>query len=244
MQVRETVPDWVLQEAYEIVLIDLPPRELLERLREGKVYVPEQARAAIDAFFSQTNLTALRELAMQTAAARVDADLNHRYRQRGEEAPALRGRLLVGIDGDEQAERLVRHACRVAERRHLPWSVVHVDTGGLRGEQARMRLQGAQPSCNMPASAAPAWSWLASRGAAGTAGPSAVVSPGVCCATARAWRSVPWTARPTYARRNRGHAIRWCGTTICWRCWRPPWPAAWPGSWRTCWSCRTSPWCS
>ncbi|MBE1042859.1 hypothetical protein IH768_24970, partial [Escherichia coli] len=50
-------------------------------------------------------LTALRELAMQTAAARVDADLNHRYRQRGEEAPALRGRLLVGIDGDEQAER-------------------------------------------------------------------------------------------------------------------------------------------
>ncbi len=100
------------------------------------------------------------------------------------------------------------------------------------------------PSCNMPASAAPAWSWLASRGAAGTAGPSAVVSPGVCCATARAWRSVPWTARPTCARRNRGHAIRWCGTTICWRCWRPPWPAAWPGSWRTCWSCRTSPWCS
>ncbi len=90
VQVRETVPDWVLQEAYEIVLIDLPPRELLERLREGKVYVPEQARAAIDAFFSQTNLTALRELAMQTAAARVDADLNHRYRQRGEEAQETR----------------------------------------------------------------------------------------------------------------------------------------------------------
>lgn len=70
VQVRETLPDWVLQEAFELVLIDLPPRELLERLREGKVYVPEQARAAIDAFFSQTNLTALRELAMQTAAAR------------------------------------------------------------------------------------------------------------------------------------------------------------------------------
>ena len=67
VQVRETVPDWVLQEAYEIQLVDLPPRELLERLRDGKVYVPEQARAAIDAFFSQTNLTALRELAMQTA---------------------------------------------------------------------------------------------------------------------------------------------------------------------------------
>ncbi|MFZ3183946.1 MAG: histidine kinase, partial [Pseudomonas sp.] len=120
VQVRETVPDWVLQEADEILLIDLPPRELLERLRDGKVYVPEQARAAIDAFFSQTNLTALRELAMQTAAARVDADLNRRYRLQGQAAPTLRGRLLVGIDACEQAERLVRHASRVAERRHLP----------------------------------------------------------------------------------------------------------------------------
>lgn len=144
VQVRETLPDWVLQEAFELVLIDLPPRELLERLREGKVYVPEQARAAIDAFFSQTNLTALRELAMQTAAAQVDADLAHGYRQRGEQAPTLRGRLLVGIDGDEQAERLVRHASRVAQRRHLPWSLVHVDNGKLRDEGARQRLQAAQ----------------------------------------------------------------------------------------------------
>jgi two-component system sensor histidine kinase KdpD len=144
VQVRETLPDWVLQEADEILLIDLPPRELLERLRDGKVYVPEQARAAIDAFFSQTNLTALRELAMQTAAARVDADLSRRYRQQGQQAPALRGRLLVGIDGDAQAERLVRHASRVAERRHLPWSVVYVDTGGERDETRLSYLQGAQ----------------------------------------------------------------------------------------------------
>lgn len=144
VQVRETLPDWVLQEADEILLIDLPPRELLERLREGKVYVPEQARAAIDAFFSQTNLTALRELAMQTAAARVDADLNRRYRQQGQQAPTVRGRLLLGIDGDAQAERLVRHACRVAERRHLPWSVLHVDTGGTRDEESLGNLQAAQ----------------------------------------------------------------------------------------------------
>ncbi|WP_370601245.1 ATP-binding protein [Pseudomonas nitroreducens] len=144
VQVRETVPDWVLQEAYELLLVDLPPRELLERLREGKVYVPEQARAAIDAFFSQTNLTALRELAMQTAAARVDADLAHRYRQQGSEAPALRGRLLVGVDGERNAERLVRHASRVAERRHLPWSLVHVDTAEPRSEESRMQLQSAQ----------------------------------------------------------------------------------------------------
>jgi two-component system, OmpR family, sensor histidine kinase KdpD len=144
VQVRETVPDWVLHQADDILLIDLPPRELLERLREGKVYVPEQARAAIDAFFTQTNLTALRELAMQTAAARVDADLHRRHRLQGQTAPAVRGRLLVGIDGDAYAEGLVRHAARVAERRHLPWSVVHVDTGASRGEIQLGYLQSAQ----------------------------------------------------------------------------------------------------
>ncbi|WP_077046242.1 sensor histidine kinase KdpD [Pseudomonas sp. KK4] len=144
VQVRETLPDWVLQEAYELLLIDLPPRELLERLRDGKVYVPEQARAAIDAFFTQTNLTALRELAMQTAAAQVDNDLAQGYRQLGQAAPAVRGRLLVGVDGDHQAERLVRHASRVAQRRHLPWSLVHVDNGSVRDEQSRLRLQSAQ----------------------------------------------------------------------------------------------------
>jgi len=144
VQVRETVPDWVLHQADDILLIDLPPRELLERLLEGKVYVPEQARAAIDAFFTQTNLTALRELAMQTAAARVDADLHRRHRLQGQTAPAVRGRLLVGIDGDAYAEGLVRHAARVAERRHLPWSVVHVDTGASRGEIQLGYLQSAQ----------------------------------------------------------------------------------------------------
>ncbi|HEX8592106.1 MAG TPA: sensor histidine kinase KdpD [Pseudomonas sp.] len=144
VQVRETLPDWVLQEAYELVLIDLPPRELLERLRDGKVYVPEQARAAIDAFFTQTNLTALRELAMQTAAAQVDDDLTQGYRQMGQHAPAVRGRLLVGVDGDGHAERLVRHASRVAQRRHLPWSLVHVDNGRPLDEMARTHLQTAQ----------------------------------------------------------------------------------------------------
>ncbi|WP_300725491.1 sensor histidine kinase KdpD [Pseudomonas sp.] len=144
VQVRETVPDWVVQEAYELLLIDLPPRELLERLRDGKVYVPEQARAAIDAFFSQTNLNALRELAMQTAAVYVDDELDKGYRQLGQAAPALRGRLLVGIKGDVHAERLVRHASRVAERRHLPWSLVSVDNGSAQDEQSRLRLQSAQ----------------------------------------------------------------------------------------------------
>src|SRR3989344_6334468 len=145
VQVRETLPDWVLQEADELLLIDLPSRELLERLRDGKVYVPEQARAAIDAFFTQTNLMALRELAMQTAAAHVDDDLAQGYRQLGQAAPAVRGRLLVGVDGDAQAERLVRHASRVAQRRHLPWTLVHIDNGRARDEQSRLRPPRAHP---------------------------------------------------------------------------------------------------
>ncbi|WP_213877537.1 sensor histidine kinase KdpD [Pseudomonas sp. dw_358] len=144
VRVRETLPDWVVQEAFELVLVDLPARELLERLRDGKVYVPEQARAAIDAFFSQTNLNALRELALQTAAAQVDADLAQGYQQRGQAAPPLRGRLLVGVSGNLQAERLVRHASRVAQRRHLPWSLLHVDNGKPQEEAVRTRLQYAQ----------------------------------------------------------------------------------------------------
>jgi len=144
VQVRETVPDWVLQDASELLLVDLPPRDLLERLRDGKVYMPEQARAAVEAFFTPTNLTALRELAMQTAAAHVDADLAEGFRSLGRPAPAVRGRLLVGVSADEQALRLVRHASRIARRRHLPWSAVHVDDGRPRSEAARQHLQSAQ----------------------------------------------------------------------------------------------------
>jgi two-component system sensor histidine kinase KdpD len=144
VQVRETVPDQVLLDADDLVLIDLPPRELLERLREGKVYVPEQARAAIDAFFSQTNLTALRELAMRTAAAQVDSALALRYRQQGQAAPPLLGRLIAGAGTAPSAERLVRHASRLADQRHLPWTLVHVDTGQPLDDAARANLQASQ----------------------------------------------------------------------------------------------------
>lgn len=140
VRVQETVPDWVLLEAHELILIDLPPRELLERLRDGKVYMPEQARAAIEAFFVPTNLAALRELALQTASAQVESDLAQGYRQQGQLAPSVRGRLLVAVDGDGQAERLVRHASRVAQRRQLPWTLVHVDVGRRLDEGSRQRL--------------------------------------------------------------------------------------------------------
>ena len=143
--VRETVPDAFLDQARDIVLVDLPPRELIGRLRQGKVYVPETAAAALDAFFSPTNLAALRELALDTIAGHVDSDLREHMLARGS-AMTVRRRVLAAIDGHGQSEYLVRVARRIAERRGAPWSVAFVDTGArldpARREQrdAAMRL--------------------------------------------------------------------------------------------------------
>jgi two-component system sensor histidine kinase KdpD len=143
--VRETVPDVFLDRARDIVLVDLPPRELIGRLKQGKVYVPETAAAALDAFFSPTNLAALRELALDTIAGHVDSDLREHMLARGSAMP-VRRRVLAAIDGHAQSEYLVRVARRIAERRGAPWSVAYVDTGirldAARREQldAAMRL--------------------------------------------------------------------------------------------------------
>lgn len=130
VRVSETVPDSVFDRLRDIKLVDLPPRELIERLQQGKVYVPEQAAQALQAFFSPSNLTALRELAMQTAADRVDSDLREAQVARGLPGTALRRRVLVAIDGRGQSEYLVRVSRRLAERRDAPWTVVTVQTGG------------------------------------------------------------------------------------------------------------------
>ncbi|WP_426702181.1 ATP-binding protein [Rhodanobacter sp. Col0626] len=143
--VRETVPDVFLGRARDIVLVDLPPRELIVRLKQGKVYVPETAAAALNAFFSPTNLAALRELAVETIAEHVDSDLREHMLARGSAMP-VRRRVLAAIDGHAQSEYLVRVARRIAERRGAPWSVAFVDTGSqldpTRREQrdAAMRL--------------------------------------------------------------------------------------------------------
>ncbi|ENY72401.1 sensor histidine kinase [Aeromonas diversa] len=130
VRVRETLPDQVLLDADSLVLIDLPPKELLDRLREGKVYVPHQARAALQSFFSLNNLTALRELAMQTAASHVEGDLQLQWQAAGKSTLPLRGKLMVCLGDDDQGAALVRHGHRFAQRRQLPWLVVHVDTRG------------------------------------------------------------------------------------------------------------------
>lgn len=264
VQVRETLPDWVLQEADELLLIDLPSRELLERLRDGKVYVPEQARAAIDAFFSQTNLMALRELAMQTAAAHVDDDLAQGYRQLGQAAPAVRGRLLVGVDGDAQAERLVRHASRVAQRRHLPWSLVHIDNGRARDEQSRLRLQNAQQLAERlggevvllragevaktliqhAAERRASLVLVGSRGCAGAVACLGAVWRRVCYAMRGAWKSTCSTATTFLHRRVCRKYAGWCGSITPWRWSQRWWLRAWPGRCPVCCRCRISRWCS
>lgn len=140
--VRETVPDAFLDRARDIVLIDLPPRELIGRLKQGKVYMPETAAAALDAFFSPTNLAALRELALETIAAHVDSDLREHMLARGSAMP-VRRHVLAAIDGHGQSDYLVRVARRIAERRGAPWSVAFVDTGAAMDPARRERLDAA-----------------------------------------------------------------------------------------------------
>ncbi|MGC1547547.1 MAG: sensor histidine kinase KdpD [Rhodanobacter sp.] len=140
--VRETVPDAFLDRVRDIVLVDLPPRELITRLKQGKVYVPETAAAALDAFFSPTNLAALRELALGTIAEHVDSDLREHMLARGSAMP-VRRRVLAAIDGHAQSEYLVRITRRIAERRGAPWSVVFVDTGMPMDSARRERLDAA-----------------------------------------------------------------------------------------------------
>ncbi len=125
--VRETVPDRVLDAADEIVVVDLPPDELVKRLKEGKVYLPENARRAIDQFFKVSNLTALRELTLRRTADRVDEQMLDQLRQQGIEGPwPTAERLLVCIGSDEHSEAVVRSAARMASALKSDWFAVHV----------------------------------------------------------------------------------------------------------------------
>jgi len=127
--VRETVPDSVLDRADEIELVDLPPDDLLQRLREGKVYVPAQAEAALREFFRKGNLIALRELALRRTAERVDAEMESYRREEGIAEPwAVRERILVCVGDPESGLRLVRAARRMVSGLRAEWIVAHVET--------------------------------------------------------------------------------------------------------------------
>jgi two-component system sensor histidine kinase KdpD len=127
--VRETVPDAVLEMADEMELIDLPPEELLQRLREGKVYMPEQAERAMEQFFRKGNLIALRQLALLRTADRVDRQMEiYRRAQAGAETWPVRDRLLVGVGSTPRSDQLIRATKRMADRLGAEWTAAFVET--------------------------------------------------------------------------------------------------------------------
>ena len=142
VRVRETVPDRVLEMA-EIEVVDLPPDELIDRLKAGKVYVPQEASRALNHFFSKSNLSALREMALRRAAQTVDAQMLDYLR-----AQALAGtfaggeRVVVAVSELPGAPELVRAAKRLSDALRAPWTAVHVETArdARFDEAARQRL--------------------------------------------------------------------------------------------------------
>src|SRR6516164_8023960 len=128
VRVRETVPDSVFDRADAIELIDLTPDDLIQRLREGKVYVPRQAERALEHFFSPANLTALRELALRRTAERVDEQLLTQMQAQAISGPWAAGeRILVCVSEDPRAAGLVRYTKRRADRLHAPWTALYVE---------------------------------------------------------------------------------------------------------------------
>jgi two-component system sensor histidine kinase KdpD len=129
IRVRETVPDMVIDRADDIELIDLTPEDLIRRLEEGKVYVPEQAQRAVRHYFSPGNLTALRELALRRTAARVDEQMLTYMQAHAIHGPWAAGeRVLVCINEEPGAASLVRYARRLADRLRAPWTALYIET--------------------------------------------------------------------------------------------------------------------
>jgi two-component system, OmpR family, sensor histidine kinase KdpD len=129
VRVRETVPDSIFDRADAIELIDLTPDDLIQRLKEGKVYVPKQAQRALDHYFSPGNLTALRELALRRTAERVDEQLLTHMQANAIEGPWAAGeRILVCVSEDPRAAGLVRYTKRLADRLHAQWTAISIET--------------------------------------------------------------------------------------------------------------------
>lgn len=132
INVWETIPDRIFEEADEVVLVDLPPDELLQRLKEGKVYLPQQAERAIHNFFRKGNLIALRELALRRTADRVDVEMQQ-YRREKSVSSVWKAResILACIGSGEGGDKLVRNAARLAGLLGVPWHVIYIETSEL-----------------------------------------------------------------------------------------------------------------
>ncbi len=143
--VRETVPDVVLERAYDIELIDVTPDELLERLKAGKVYIPQQAAHALQNFFQKSNLVALREMTLRQAARRLSRDVDAARREKAGRSPwATNERLLVCIGPSPSSAKLIRTAKRMASAFNAEWLAVEVRPLGRNAAETDDRERVAQ----------------------------------------------------------------------------------------------------
>ncbi len=140
--VRETLPDAVLERADDIELVDLTPEELIERLQEGKVYVPRQAERALEHFFQKSNLVALRELSLRQAAQRLSKDVAAARQAKAAQSPwAASERLLVCVGPSPSSAKLIRTAKRMASAFNADWLAVAVEPQGAPTANAAARQQ-------------------------------------------------------------------------------------------------------
>jgi two-component system sensor histidine kinase KdpD len=127
VDVQETVPDWVVDGADQVELIDLPAEALIQRIQEGDVFPPEQARQALKVFFTPSNLTALRDLALRATAREVEEKLDTYWRDRKVEGPAIGERVMVAVDHRPAGKALIRRGWRLAAALKGELIVVHVE---------------------------------------------------------------------------------------------------------------------
>ncbi|MGE8355866.1 MAG: two-component system sensor histidine kinase KdbD, partial [Microvirgula sp.] len=145
IRVRETVPDRIFDRAADVVLVDLPPDDLLARLNAGKVYLPPSAMQARQHFFRRGNLIALRELALRRVADRVNADVRvYRISHAIRTVWPTRELLMVCVSADSAQEALIREGARLALQLQTPWVVLHVDppheSGDIKAQEALLHL--------------------------------------------------------------------------------------------------------
>jgi two-component system sensor histidine kinase KdpD len=143
IQVRETVPDWVLQRVTEVVMIDLTPEALQNRMRRGDVYPQDRVGRALENFFRETNLIALRELALRQVAQAVDQSLEQRrdvLEQRDRGAVAIRERIAVCISSNPAAQYLIARGARMAQAMNAELFVVYIDLGQDASEENQRTL--------------------------------------------------------------------------------------------------------
>ncbi len=141
INIRETVPDSILERATLIELVDIAPSELLKRLREGKVYLGDKADHAAQNFFKEDRLTALREIALRLTAERVDHDLQKFTITRDEKPWQTNERLLVAVSHSPYSQKLVRATRRLAYNLEAPWIALHVETGLTLSDEDQRQLK-------------------------------------------------------------------------------------------------------